>query len=183
MPEKIIKVIDLVPGTVREVTTIDVGSLDENTFWNEFVCTHTPLLIKGGARHWPAFEHWKKPGYLESLCGDEGVGVSRTFNPMPPEIYLRTAMKWRKLSECLDEMRRSSDEETFSIPSMGIPGKWVKDLGDFSFFTQKFDRRARYYPGRRLFIYKNASTEWHYHPIDESLPRNWSDPNAFPFSD
>ncbi|NQY65763.1 MAG: hypothetical protein HRT38_19115 [Alteromonadaceae bacterium] len=47
MENTITKVIDLVPGKVTPILVIDINELDEDTFWKNFVCTHTPVIVKG----------------------------------------------------------------------------------------------------------------------------------------
>src|SRR5262245_24805511 len=83
MAEKVINVIDLVPGNRLSLATVQADSLSEETFWAEFVCKHVPVLVKGAATGWPALERWRRAGYLESRCKDEIVDVSTTFNPSP----------------------------------------------------------------------------------------------------
>jgi hypothetical protein len=169
MNPKIVKVIDLVPGTVQALKAVPAESLDSKTFWDEYVCRHVPLVIKGAAKEWPVLEKWKQPGYLESRCGDERAGMSRTFNPLPSTPYFQNAVNFKKLSECIAEMRAAPEDATHSIPAMKLPQEWVEDLGKFSFFEERGDLKPRFYPYKRFFVYRNASTEWHYHPIDESL--------------
>jgi hypothetical protein len=169
MNSKIVKVIDLVPGTVRALKEVPSASLDEKTFWNEYVCRHEPVVIKAAAKGWPALDKWQQTGYLESRCGEGRAGMSRTFNPLPSTPYFQNAVKFEKLSDCIAEMRAASEEATYSIPAMSLPQEWVDDLGKFSFFEERSDLAPRFYPYKRFFVYRNASTEWHYHPIDESL--------------
>jgi hypothetical protein len=42
-------------------------------------------------------------------------------------------------------------------------------LGSYPFLSEKVNRKPRLFRRQRLFIYKNASTEWHYHHTDETL--------------
>jgi hypothetical protein len=164
----IIKVIDLVPGVVHPLATAHANSLSDSEFWNEFVCKHTPVLIKGAVAEWPAFSKWKRPGYLEALSEDDLVPVGRTFNPVPSDSVFE-AMQRRKLGECIDEMRRAPDDAIYSIPAIPVPEKWKRDFGKYSFLSKRFEKKPLVYPGERLFVYKNASSEWHYHHIDETI--------------
>ncbi|CAN7574531.1 cupin-like domain-containing protein [Trinickia sp. LjRoot230] len=168
MIEKIVKVIDLVPGAVRELPMLEAESLNKEEFWDEFVRKHKPVLIKGAVEKWPAVAKWGIPGYLDEFS-DMEVPMSQTFNPIPIEPYRQMAFRRQKLSACLKQMQIARDDETYSIPSIPVPRNWPNDLGDYSFLDQHRDLRPRVYPRRRLFIYKNASTEWHYHLTDETL--------------
>jgi hypothetical protein len=166
MSETISKVIELIPGNVLPLTSVQAASLTEQTFWEKYVCKHIPVLIKGAAAPWPALERWNRPGYLESRCGNEMVLVLSTFNPSPP--LESAAEKRQRLAECIAEMRSAADNETFSVPAIDVPQEWLRDIGNYH-FLQKQDRTPLGYPAKRIFLYKNASTEWHYHQLDETL--------------
>ena len=167
MNEKVVKVIDLVPGNRIPLATVQARSLNEQTFWTEFVCMHTPVIVKGAIAEWSALERWRRVGYLEERCGNEVVEVSRTFNAGP--ILKNAATQSQRLADCINEMRRASDDATYSIPGLPVPEKWRADLGGYSFLGRKYERTPLWYPRRRLFVYKNASTEWHYHNLDETV--------------
>lgn len=169
MEDVITKVIDLIPGKIESITTIDSSDIDYFTFSNEFVHKHKPLLIKNAVKHWPAIEKWKRPNYLESISDDTEVHTSRMFNPAPGDLYFEKVATVKKLSEALKEMTILSELSTYSIPSCGVPSQWLNDLGCYSFLDPKLNKKPRIFPNQRLFIYKNASTEWHYHPTDETL--------------
>lgn len=169
MSEKIVRVIDLVPGSTQPVAEMPAADLSAAQFWTDYVCRHQPLVIRGGAAAWPALQRWQRPGYLEALCGDETVGFARSFNPVPTETYFNTLVKPRRLDECLAEMRSAPDSATCAIPSTRVPPAWESDLGDYAFLSSRFERRPRGYPGKRMFVYKNASTDWHYHHTDETI--------------
>jgi hypothetical protein len=165
----IVKVIDLVPGGVQPIHTINKKDLDPQTFWSEYVCKHRPVVIKGGANDWPAVKNWQKPGYLESITPPTlQTTFARSFNPEPADRFFKTMTK-KSLVECIREMRLLSEADTYSIPAEAVPKEWLNDFGSYSFFDKKNDKPPRDYPNKRLFIYKNASTEWHYHEFDETL--------------
>jgi hypothetical protein len=167
MTEQIIKVIDLVPGNRLPLTTVQARSLSEETFWTEFVCKHIPVIVKGAAMDWPALERWNRSGYLEGLCGDEIVDMWSTFNPAP--VLDNATARFQKLVDGIEAMRKAPDDATYSIPAMPVPERWKPDLGRHSFLGKAHERAPLWYPGRRLFVYRNASTEWHYHPLDETI--------------
>ena len=169
MPEKIVKVIDRVPGNVVPLPTVDAVSLTEQKFRSHFLDKHVPVLIKGSASGWAALARWEQAGYLESLCSDEDVLVADTFNAIPPEPYYPFAVKKMQLAAALDEMRRVADNSTRMIAGAKLPASWAADVGGYSYLFQDLDKPPRAYQRDRLFSYKNASTEWHYHPIDETI--------------
>ncbi len=168
MEEFVTKVIDLIPGKIEPIEAIDSKSLDCHTFRHEFVLKHKPLLIKNAVMHWPAIEKWKKLSYLENTSDNIKVHVSRMFNSSPPQLCFE-AMTIKKLEDALKEITTISDSSTYSIPACNVPSKWLNDLGNYFFLDQKTNQKPRMYRNQRLFIYKNTSTEWHYHPTDETL--------------
>lgn len=167
MAEKVIKVIDLVPGHTVPLTTVQAHSLSEEAFWTEFVCKHIPVVVKGAATGWFAMERWNRLGYLESLCNDETVDLWSTFNPAP--LLNNAAAKFQGLVESLEQLRQAPDDATYSIPAFPVPAGWISDVGGYPFLGDTFERAPLWYPAKRLFVYKNASTEWHYHLLDETL--------------
>ena len=171
MGQKVVKVIDLVPGSTSELPSIRANTLDSESFWTEYVCKHVPVIIRGAASDWPAVRAWQQPGYLEARCGNGKLGMSRTFNIMASARLARLSVNKhvRTLAESMREMRAAPDHETYSVPSISVPPQWAPDLGNFSFLARKYDRSPQTYRRQRLFIYKNASTEWHYHSLDETL--------------
>lgn len=167
MTESIIKVIDLVPGDRLPLTTVQASSLSEAAFWSEFVSKHIPVVVKGAAADWFALERWQRAGYLENLCEDEIVDMWSTFNPAP--VLDNATARLQKLVDGIETMRKAPDDATYSIPAMPVPERWQADLGEYSFFGKIYERAPLWYPGKRLFVYKNASTEWHYHHLDETI--------------
>jgi hypothetical protein len=165
MLDNIVKVIDLVPGTVAPLATVDASVLTQEMFQRQFLNKHIPVVIRGAARHWPATQRWREPGYLDALCGDVEVKMSRVFNAAMAQDYKLEPMKLR---DCFAQLRASPDDATYSIPATAVPEQWVKDLGEYTFLGG-LDKKPRMYPRDRIFIYRNASTEWHYHPFDETI--------------
>lgn len=163
----ITKVIDLVPGEVRPLEVIDVEKLSEDEFWSNFVCKHQPLIIKGGIEHWPACQKWSKQGYLESISNDfsDKVEFRRAFNAS----LLPAVREKMNLVDAIKEIRTLADDETFGVPAMAAPLRWKDDWGDYPFFKSRENRRCRFYQLNRLFLFKNASTDWHTHPADETI--------------
>ncbi len=165
----IIKVIDLVPGEIRELPSVQAKDLTQEIFWQDYVCKHLPLVIKQGASHWPAVTKWGEPGYLESIPSDGKAWLSRTFNPRQL-IVLKKVVQVKKVPECLREMREAPDHHTYSMPGIPVYKEWKKDIGDYAFISRdKFIKPPRDYDRQRMFAYRNAATDWHYHPTDETL--------------
>jgi hypothetical protein len=168
MNEEIVEVVDLVPGTVRPLPTCESNQLTARVFWEEFVCHHQPLLIKAAATDWPALQKWQDAEYLARHSGEHRVPVARTFNPLPANGYF-ARLAAQPLRQAITAISEAADDTVFSIPSFAVPAGWAEDVGSHPFLTPRHDRKPRVYPRRRLFVYRNAGTEWHYHPCDETL--------------
>lgn len=165
---EIVQVVDLVPGDVRPIPSVDAAALDGETFWRERVERSLPLLVKGAARAWPAITRWTDAGYLIERAGDATVTVARTFNTLPVgPFYARTTEE--KLVDVLRAMQDAPDTSVYSVPSIDVPRALAGDLQEFPFLTAAHERKPRGYPRRRIFVYRNAGTEWHFHPFDETL--------------
>lgn len=168
MSSQITKVIDLVPGAVKSLPVLQADQLTPEVFWREHVCKHRPVIIKGGAAHWPAISKWPEPGYLESVPSAMKVQFTCTFNPMPANV-LKHVTQQRGISDGLQEMRSAPEDGVYSMPAVRVPPEWDGDFGDYHFMPKNLAKMPKNYPGKRLFIYRNASTEWHYHTMDETL--------------
>ncbi|KDR32011.1 cupin-like domain-containing protein [Caballeronia zhejiangensis] len=167
MAKRIVKVIDLVPGRSVQLPSIDNETLRHGQFWSDNVCAQKPVVIRGAVRNWPALRKWNAPGYLEALTDSE-VGISDAFNASPTGLWYANLPKL-KLNQAITRLRDAGPDETHAIRALPIPSEWKPDLGHYEFLEREHDRPPRAYAQDRLFIYRNASTEWHYHTTDETL--------------
>jgi len=70
-------------------------------------------------------------------------------------------------ADAIDRLHDASDKEVAAIGCIPGTAKMALDLGGFSFFTEA--ELAFSYPQYRFFIFRNAGSTWHYHPVDETL--------------
>lgn len=175
----VIKVIDLVPGATRELPSMPADGLTAEVFWRDYVLKHRPLIIRQGAGHWPAVGKWNRPGYLESIPSAAKVWLSRTFNPIQINVMLKR-VQVGNIRDCVSEMRGSADDQTYSMTGIPVPAEWEGDLGAYGFIgAERFAKQPRNYMRRRMFIYKNAASDWHYHLTDETLTTQLSGKKRF----
>lgn len=167
MTKRVVKVIDLVPGRAVQLAAIDNRAIDHERFWRDHVCAQQPVVIRHAVTNWPAFRKWGTPGYLEALANRQ-VGVSDTFNASPAGVWYQNLPKYG-LDEAIACLRNAGPDDTFAIRALPIPQEWKADLGSYDFLHANRDLPPRAYARDRLFIYRNASTEWHYHTTDETL--------------
>jgi hypothetical protein len=165
----VVRVVDLVPGARSALDMRRADELDAAEFWSEFVCKQKPIIVRGAVENWPAIQKWGTAGYLESISLNLPIRFARTYNPIPVDPFLKYALEEGTLDDFIKETRESSADSTFSIPGAPVPDKWGLDLGDYGILSETGALDSQVYPSRRLFIYKNASTEWHYHVADETL--------------
>jgi hypothetical protein len=157
-----------VPGmrNATPVLTIDATSLREDVFYRDFISNSQPCVIRGAIRHWPAMQKWRDKDYLKRLSGHHKVAY------FPHENFLVThrmeaGKRMMSFAEGLDLLH----SEATQVASLGFPeelSEMLPDMGGFSFLG---DRKPPilYHPIVRHFIYRNAGTTWHYHPVDETL--------------
>jgi hypothetical protein len=155
MIEKVVRVIDLVPGTVRAMRTVEAASLTAHRFLKEFVNCREPVLIKGELQAWPAFKAWQVPGYLESRCGEQQVQLRCTFNANP---YFRSKRELRSLVDCIRDMRGAWDASAYSVPALAGSALWQDGMGSFLFCSGRGDLTPRPYSlyGRRRLPYEST---------------------------
>jgi|GEM_PF-7062535 len=68
------------------VPSIDASRLTEDRFLAEYVGRSKPCVVRGAIRHWPAYSHWPKAGYLERAIGRVKLHQVRAI----PKIEMKT---------------------------------------------------------------------------------------------
>lgn len=135
-----------------------------------------PVLVKGGAAHWPALNRWAEPGYLTARTGAQKVNAYPHVNYMTVERHyvgrenVPFGEAWARATGDGDGVVAVawpiSNATVFPAPD------WVyenlgEDIPGFSFLRDT--PAPLYYPAWRGFIYKGAGTGWHYHYTDCTL--------------
>ncbi|WP_105167224.1 cupin-like domain-containing protein [Pseudoalteromonas sp. T1lg23B] len=164
------RILKNIPGLDKgkTVACIDAKDMDAKTFAKKFVNTNTPVLIKGGLKHWPAYEKWPQPGYLEEAGKDSEVNYYRHMN-FSSDSSMKASAKKHNFAQALSEMRSGLDEVLFAPVSFKAEGfkKLQQDMTGFPFIKNKPKPLA--YPDARMFVYKGAGSNWHLHVLDETL--------------
>ncbi|XP_019630143.1 PREDICTED: uncharacterized protein LOC109474297 [Branchiostoma belcheri] len=105
-------------GTVKVIDSVP----DPETFYREYVRKSTPVLMKGGAAHWPAVQKW--PGneeYLTEAFGDEVFKVD--FRKVwKSDFAIKKKMKIR------DYLKMYRDEPVYLDSSVSITSQMYKDM-------------------------------------------------------
>lgn len=151
--------------TAGPVAEIRAEDLSETAFLSDYVAHSRPLLIRGAVAHWPARTKWRDKDYLKRQSGHHRVFA------YPHEYLNVTAVNEigkRELSfaEAIDFLHAPETEMGFVGTAMPI--ELLPDVGDFQFFRGP-PEPSFYYHDIRYFLFRNAATTWHYHPLDETL--------------
>lgn len=151
--------------TASPVAERRAGTLGEAEFLSEYVAKGRPVVIREAVAHWPARTKWRDKDYLKRQSGHHRVFV------YPHEYLNVTAVNEigrRELSfaEAVDFLHAPDTEMGFVGTAMPI--ELLPDVGDFRFFPGT-PEPAFFYHDIRYFLFRNAGTTWHYHPLDETL--------------
>lgn len=151
--------------TAVPVAERHAGDLSEERFLSDYVAHSRPVLIRGAVAHWPARTKWRDKDYLKQKSGHHRVFA------YPHEYLNVTAVNEigkRELSfaEAIDFLH--APETKMGFVGTAMPIELLPDVGDFRFFSGP-PEPSFYYHDIRYFLFRNAATTWHYHPLDETL--------------
>ncbi|SDI91588.1 Cupin-like domain-containing protein [Chryseobacterium taeanense] len=162
----------VIPGisNAKDAPIVDASSLDQESFYKNWVLPNKACLIKGAIKHWPAINKFKEPEYWLSVCEDFDITVY-------PHMNYNMGERQSQDSEDISfhgAIKRlfSNEDYILSIPSEKVEegnnfSELIKDTPGFSFLSGLM--KPRMYDQRRFFMYRRAATAWHYHNIDETL--------------
>ena len=156
-----------VPGmkAAAHVAERRAGALSKDEFLSEYVAKSRPVVIREAVAHWPAGLRWRDKDYLKRRSGRHRVFA------YPHENLNVTAVnnigkREMSFADAVDFLHAPETEMGFVGTAMPI--ELLPDVGDFRFFSGPADP-AFYYHDIRYFLFRNAGTTWHYHPMDETL--------------
>lgn len=144
--------------------------MTQKIFYKNWVSLNKPCLIKGAVQHWSALQKFKNPEYWLSVCDDFDIKIYTHMNHIVQE---RQNADTEDISfhKAIKRLHKNEDY-ILSIPSERITednhfSKLLKEMPGFSFLSNAM--KPRMYAHRRFFMYRRASTAWHYYWIDETL--------------
>ncbi|UII33623.1 cupin-like domain-containing protein [Fulvivirga ulvae] len=162
----------VIPGleNSREVTEVNAADLSQKTFYEQWVNKNNPCVIRGACKHWPASEKWSKTDFWKSSIKNFDLYVSkhRNFNDSERQ---NSGREKKGFHAAVDEIF-SKGTSILSIPAEEInPSSYYQplnaDIAGFTFLPNP--PKPRNYSEKRFFLYRGASTAWHYHKADETL--------------
>jgi hypothetical protein len=140
-------------------------SLSEDEFLSEYVAKSRPVVIREAVAHWPARLRWRDKDYLKRRSGHHRVFAYPHENL---NVTARNVIGRRELSfaDAIDVLH--APETDMGFVGTAMPIELLSDVGDFRFFSGP-PEPAFFYHDIRYFLFRNAGTTWHYHPMDETL--------------
>jgi hypothetical protein len=169
----------------RAMEVVEASSLTPERFFGEYVEQLKPCLIRGAARHWPAFEKWRDAGYLKTALGN--VLEERIMRwpkiefPWRPRVWPRFESIYKEAAKNVFALpfdalidRIARHEFIFSyarqISATSPLAPLVEDVGGFDFLPASATRLSpRIYKPVRTFFFGRSYTDWHVHGTDETL--------------
>ncbi|MBE0377191.1 cupin-like domain-containing protein [Pseudoalteromonas prydzensis] len=154
----------------KDVPILYAHELSDQEFWNEYVAYNRPCLIKGAVNHWPASKKWQNTSYLKRISGKNNIAVYPHVN-VNGEGKMKQGIIRCNFEQGID-LLHSNEHEVVSMPGVtfgdvGTFSELNADIATFPFMSKL--PKPLGYPKNRFFIYRNASTGWHNHPMDETL--------------
>jgi hypothetical protein len=167
----IARVIDNIPGTVVPLQECPARDLGPTEFWDRFVSTQTPAVIRGAAKEWPAVSTWSDDKQFRAKT----AGLETQHVPVFRAVCITLSYPGLRKPEFLPattaigNVLDGAEDEQHYVEVYPSPPSWERDLGAFEFLAGRHDRPPYYYPRRRYYVYRNAPCDWHEHTIDETL--------------
>lgn len=162
----------IIPGIqmYKAVDELEAEEISQQDFYRNWVHKEKPCVIRGAIRHWPAMKKWKTKEFWKSAVEDFELYLykHRNFNSQDRQNEGRKKESFHRIIDMIFQ----EGNEILNVPAEEIYyhnsyRELYKDVSDFCFL--KNPRRARNFSDMRFFIYRGASTAWHYHRIDETL--------------
>jgi hypothetical protein len=165
---------------VNAIQELDAEALTHDVFYREFIDKRRPCVVRRAVLDWPAFKLWRSSEYLCEKIGNPDVVVQ--VGPLVeypnaarrnPELLSRMENSRTTLSfkEFMSQLASGQRGHCVLHASPVRPGSvlepLIHDFGGFSFLTNP--RPARDQGDARVFMYRDAYTDWHFHSTDESL--------------
>ncbi|MGK0323459.1 MAG: hypothetical protein ACJAR4_001500 [Psychroserpens sp.] len=162
----------IIPGIEKatKLSVVKASELNKKKFYKDWVSKNKPCLIKNAVKHWPATQKFKNYDYWLSACENFDMTIFPHMNHMVKELQQKNIIE----TTFYDALKRLFKNQDFilnisrnTITENNKFSKLIKEMPDFSFLSN--ESKPRRYPRRRFFMYRRASTAWHYHDLDETL--------------
>lgn len=139
--------------------------LSEETFLSEYVANGRPVLIRGAVAHWPARTKWRDKDYLKRQSGHHRV-FAYPHEYLDAKTSNEIGKRELSFADAIDFLH--APETATGFVGTAMPIELLPDVGGLRLFSRPPDP-AFFYHDIRYFLFRNAGTTWHYHPMDETL--------------
>ncbi len=156
-----------VPGmkAASQVAERHADGLSQDEFLSEYVANSRPVVIREAVKHWPARTKWRDKDYLKRQSGHHRV-FAYPHEYLDAKADNEAGTRELSFAEAIDFLH--APETAVGFVGTAMPIELLPDVGDFRFFSGPVDP-AFFYHDIRYFLFRNAGTTWHYHPMDETL--------------
>lgn len=139
------------------IPTVEAGEISGQEFWNTYVRTNTPVIIKGGAKHTFAYQNWTMEMFRERF-GDFKINI--TNQSRNDELDVGTFKDVIDSGESEEKLYVTVCADIFSpYPEL------VDELGCLEFRTHMGGNSALFF-GAQLFLGAKSSTGTDAHCAD-----------------
>lgn len=147
------------------------ADISEASFLNDYVDRHRPVVIRGGAAHWPALERWNLERFRAVFSPEDQLN-NIIIEPIVEFDYLsRWNARLQRLGahDFFDYVESETEQFVvgYALPFVGPAAALLGDLSHFTFCD--IQARPPRYEVDRMFLGKNGYTDWHFHSSDETL--------------
>ena len=159
-----------------DVDEVHADDLSQATFRSDYVLRNRALLIRQGAKGWPA-SRWNVLRLTDCLRDvdnlfENAVGlVSKPFGEYTSDARAAIMRERPTMSaaEFVNRLVGDYRAAAYAVPLQRTPGieRIWKEFGDFRFLGAGIPRGFLY--EHRMFIYRGGYTDWHFHFADEGL--------------
>ena len=159
----------------KEIDELDYEDITTNSFHAHFVDPWKPVKIVGACRHWSALSKWNDSNYLVERWGSADTLL--TTPSYRGSLSSDDIEKYEKVEKStLAKAIASGSEFLINSPigqerdfknTLCLPSELIEDLSEDKLVIDT--KAPRFYPRRRMFLYRGGITPWHAHISDEHL--------------
>ncbi len=133
------------------IPTVEPGEISAQEFWNTYVKTNTPVIIKGGSKHTFAYQNWSLEMFQERF-GDFKVNITNQSRNEKADVST-----FKNVIDSDEKLYVSFWANIFSAhPEL------VDELGCLE-FRKHMGGNATYFIGAQVFLGARSSTGTHPH--------------------
>jgi|ERR1712086_41980 len=124
-----------------------MDDLSTKAFFNKYLRRSRPVLIKGMAKHWPGYQHWRNDSYLEEKAGDDQIEVEEIDRHSNEFAYFTKKYGRVKLtySEFIQKIQDDDRKRNYYFAEQEVPVTLVDDIIEPKYGAEYLETRSVYY--------------------------------------